>query len=344
MLEMEAVWGRKAETMRRREFITLAGAATLAWPLNARAQQQAGRPRRVGWLVGLTEQDPEAAVRTGAVVQALSEFGWTVGHNLQIDYRYTTGNSQGFDAQAAELVALAPDVLITNSTPATRALKQAIGTIPIVFALVIDPVASGLVTNLARPGGNLTGFTNFEAGMGGKWLELLKAVSPPITKAALLFNPHTTPYEGMLRSIEAAAPPFAIEITTRGVTDVAELESAIVTAGRDAGTALIVFPDIFNTAHQEQIIALASQYRLPAIYPYRYYTAAGGLMSYGIDTPELFRRMAGYVDRILKGAKPGDLPVQAPDKFELVINLKTAKAIGVTLPPTMLSLADEVIE
>jgi putative ABC transport system substrate-binding protein len=329
--------------MRRRQFITLLGGAAASLPLAARAQQD-NRVRRIGWLVGLAEQDPEAQDRNAVVVQALRDLGWIIGRNVHIDYRYTIGDSQPFEAQAAELIALSPDVLLANSTPATRALQQATSTIPIVFALVLDPVASGVVTNLARPGGNVTGFTNFEVSMGGKWLEFLKEVSPRITKVALIFNSHTALYVGMLRSIEAAAPSFVVDITTRGVTDATELTRAIASAGRESGTALIVFPDIFTAAHREQIIALAMQHRLPAIYPYRYFTAGGGLMSYGIDTPDLFRRMAGYLDRVLKGEKPGSLPVQAPNKFEFVINLKTANAIGLDVPPTLIARADEVIE
>jgi putative ABC transport system substrate-binding protein len=329
--------------VKRREFIALVCGAAVAWPLAARAQQ-AGPPRRIGWLMGLTEQDPETARRTTAVVDALRELGWTAGRNLQIDYRYTIGDSVSFDAQAAELVALAPDVLISSSTPPTLALKRATATIPIVFSGLIDPVASGLVANLSRPGGNVTGITNFEAGMGAKWLELLKQVSPATAKVALIYNPNTAPYAGILQSVEAAAPGFGIEVTTRGVADAAGLEPAIAAAGRAAGTAVLVFPDIFTTNHQQQIVALAAQYKVPAVYPYRYFTTDGGLISYGVDTPDLFRRMAGYVDRILKGEKPGDLPVQSPEKFEFVINLTAAKALGIAMPPTLLSLADEVIE
>jgi putative ABC transport system substrate-binding protein len=329
--------------MKRREFVTLLGGVA-AWPLAARAQQRVDRPRRVGWLVGLPEQDPEAQRRNVVVVQSLRDLGWMVGRNLQIDYRYMIGDNQRFDDQAAELIALSPDVLLANNTPATRALKQATSTIPIVFALVLDPVASGLITNLARPGGNVTGFTNFELSMGGKWLELLKEVSPRITKVALIFNPRTAPFAGILRSIEAAAPSFAINIAKRGVTDQTDLELAIAAAGREPVTALIVFPDLFTTAHHEQITALAQQYRLAGIYPYRYFTAAGGLMSYGLDSPDVFRRTVGYVDRILKGEKPGDLPVEQPNKFELVINLTTAKALGLSVPQTLLATADEVIE
>jgi putative ABC transport system substrate-binding protein len=329
--------------MQRRDFITLLGGTAAAWPLAARAEQSA-RMRRIGWLAGLAEQDPEAQSRNTVIVRALGDLGWIVGRNLHIDYRYMVGDSQPFDVQAAELVTLAPDVLLANSTPATRALQQATSTIPIVFAQVLDPVASGVVTNLARPSGNVTGFTNFEVSMGSKWLELLKEVSPRITRVALIFNPHTAPFAGMLQSIEASAASLAIDITTRGVSDATELEPAIVAAAREPGTALIVFPDIFTGAHHEQIVALAEQYKLPAIYPFRFFAAGGGLMSYGIDTPDLFRRLAGYIDRILKGAKPSDLPVQAPNKFELVINLKTAKALGLEIPPKLLALADEVIE
>jgi putative ABC transport system substrate-binding protein len=329
--------------MRRRDFITLLGGSAAAWPLAARAEQSE-RMRRIGWLAGLAEQDPEAQSRNTVIVRALRDLGWIVERNLHIDYRYMVGDSQPFDVQAAELITLEPDVLLATSTPATRALQQATSTIPIVFAQALDPVASGVVTNLARPSGNVTGFTNFEVSMGSKWLELLKEVSPRITRVALIFNPHTAPFAGILRSIEASAASLAIDITTRGVSDATELEPAIATAAREPGTALIVFPDIFTGAHHEQIVALAEQYKLPAIYPFRFFAAGGGLMSYGIDTPDLFRRMAGYVDRILKGAKPSDLPVQAPNKFELVINLKTAKALGLEIPPKLLALADEVIE
>jgi putative tryptophan/tyrosine transport system substrate-binding protein len=329
--------------MQRREFITFVGSVAAAWPLTARAEQSE-RMRRIGWLVGFAEQDPEAQSRTTVIVRALGDLGWIVGRNLHIDYRYMVGHSQRFDVQAAELVTLAPDVLLANSTPATRALQQATNTIPIVFAQVLDPVASGLVTNLARPSGNVTGFTNFEVSMGSKWLELLKELSLRITRVALIFNRHTVPFAGMLRSIEASAASFAIDITTRGVGDATELEPAIVAAADAPGTALVVFPDIFTGAHHVQIVALAERYKLPAIYPFRFFAAGGGLMSYGIDTPDLFRRMAGYVDRILRGAKPSDLPVQAPNRFELVINLKTAKALGLEIPPKLLALADEVIE
>ena len=329
--------------MKRREFVAVVGGMAATWPLAAHAEQSE-RMRRIGWLVGFAEKDPEAQSRTTVMARALGDLGWTVGRNLHIDHRYLVGGSQRFDDQAAELVTLAPDVLLANSTPGTRALQQATNTIPIVFAQVIDPVASGLLTNLARPSGNITGFTNFEVSMGSKWLELLKEVSPRITRVALIFNRQTVLYAGMLRAVEASAASLGIDIATRGVGDATELEPAIVAAAGVPGTALVVFPDIFTGAHHEQIVALAGRYKLPAIYAYRFFAAGGGLMSYGINTPDVFRRMAGYVDRILKGAKPSDLPVQAPTKFELVINVKTAKALGLEIPPTLLAVADEVIE
>jgi len=330
------------DRLKRRDFITLLGGAA-AWPLAARAQQPE-RVRRIGWLVGLAEQDPEVQRRNAVVVAALRDLGWIIGRNLSIDYRYIVGGSQRFDEQAAELIALAPDVLLANNTPATRALQQATSRIPIVFALVLDPVASGVVTSLARPGGNATGFTNFEASMGGKWLGLLKELAPRTSKVALIFNPRTAPYVGMLRSIEAAAPSYAVDVGTRGVADATELERTVAAAGREPGSALVVFPDVFTTNNLERIVALAAQHALPAIYPYRYFTSVGGLLSYGIDTSDVFRRTGGYLDRLLKGESPGNLPVQAPNKFELTINLKTAKTLGLTVPLTLQATADEVIE
>jgi putative tryptophan/tyrosine transport system substrate-binding protein len=243
------------------------------------------------------------------------------------------------------LIGLKPDVLVTSSTPAVKALRQKTGTTtPIVFAIVTDPVSSGLVTTLASPGGNTTGFTNFEFTMGGKWLEVLKTAAPAVTKVALIYNPKTTPYAGYLRSIETSAPSLGVKLIARGVADVAGIAPVIAMAGAAANGSLIVFPDFFTSANNELIIAAAAQNRVPAIYPYRYFAANGGLMSYGVNTAEEFRRAAGYVNRILRGAKPSDLPVQAPNKFELVINLKTAKALGLTMPPTLLARADEVIE
>jgi putative tryptophan/tyrosine transport system substrate-binding protein len=328
--------------MRRRQFITLLGSA-VAWPRMVHAQRSQPT-RRIGWLVGFTEDDPEARSRAAVMVQSLRDLGWIVGDNLQIDYRYKVGDEQRFEAFAQELVALAPDVLLANSTPATVALRQASKTIPIVFSNVLDPVASGLVQSLARPGGNMTGLTNFEASMGGKWLELLREISPGLARVALIYNRSTLIYAGMLGAIQTSAASLGIEITTRGVLDASELEPAVVAAAGMPGTALLVFPDIFTGAHQQQIIALAARYKVPAIYAYRFFVVGGGLISYGINTPDVFRRMAGYVDRILRGAKPADLPVQAPNKFELIINRGTATALGLDLPGTLLARADEVIE
>jgi putative tryptophan/tyrosine transport system substrate-binding protein len=330
--------------MRRREFITVVGGAAVSWPLMAHAQQP-DRMRRIGWLVGLRESDPEAQRRTAAFVQELEHLGWTPGGNIQIDYRWLSDSVERNETYAQELTALKPDVLVTSSTPAVKALRQKTGTAtPIVFAIVTDPVSSGLVTSLASPGGNTTGFTNFEFNMGGKWLEVLKTAAPAVTKVALIYNPKTTPYAGYLRSIETSAPSLGVELIARGVADVAGIAPVIAMAGAAANGGLIVFPDFFTSANNELIIAAAAQNRVPAIYPYRYFAANGGLMSYGVNTAEEFRRAAGYVNRILRGAKPSDLPVQAPNKFELVINLKTAKALGLTMPPTLLDRADEVIE
>ena len=330
--------------MRRREFITVVGGAAVSWPLMAHAQQP-DRMRRIGWLVGLRESDPEAQRRTAAFVQELEHLGWTPGGNIQIDYRWLSDTVERNETYAQELTALKPDVLVTSSTPAVKALRQKTGTAtPIVFAIVTDPVSSGLVTSLASPGGNTTGFTNFEFNMGGKWLEVLKTATPAVTKVALIYNPKTTPYAGYLRSIETSAPSLGVELIARGVADVAGIAPVIAMAGAAANGGLIVFPDFFTSANNELIIAAAAQNRVPAIYPYRYFAANGGLMSYGVNTAEEFRRAAGYVNRILRGAKPSDLPVQAPNKFELVINLKTAKALSLTMPPTLLARADEVIE
>jgi putative ABC transport system substrate-binding protein len=330
--------------MRRREFITLLGGATTVWPLAARGQQS-DRIRRIGWLVGLRENDPEAQRRTAAFLQELERLGWTLGGNIQIDYRWLSDSIERTENYAQELTALKPDVLVASSTPSIKALRQKAGSAtPIVFAIVTDPVSSGLATSLASPGGNTTGFTNFEFTMGGKWLEVLKTAAPAVTKVALMYNPKTTPYVGYLRSIETSAPSFGVELTARGVADAAEIAPVIAAVGAAANGGVIVFPDFFTSANNELVIAAATEYRVPAIYPYRYFTTNGGLMSYGVNTAEEFRRAAGYVDRILRGANPSQLPVQAPNKFELVVNLKTAKALGLTIPQTLLATADEVIE
>jgi putative tryptophan/tyrosine transport system substrate-binding protein len=329
--------------MQRRDFLGVLGGAAATWPLAVRAQQP-NRVRQIGWLVGLRQNDPEALRRTLAFVQQLEHLGWTIGHNIQIEYRWLSDSVEHNDVYAQELAALKPDVLVASSTQAVKALRQQTPTIPIVFAVVTDPVSNGLVANLASPGGNTTGFTNFEFAMGGKWLEVLKQSAPRLAKIALIYNPKTTPYAGYLKSIEASASSLGVELTALGVANADEIKRVIETTGAASNGGIIVLPDFFTAANHELIIAAAAQYRVPAVYPYRYFAVDGGLMSYGVNTAEEFRRAATYVDRILRGASPSELPVQAPNKFEFVINLKTAKMLGLTVPPMLLATADEVIE
>jgi putative tryptophan/tyrosine transport system substrate-binding protein len=329
--------------MQRRDFLGVLGGAAATWPLAVRAQQP-NRVRQIGWLVGLRQNDPEALRRTLAFVQQLEHLGWTIGHNIQIEYRWLSDSVEHNDVYAQELAALKPDVLVASSTQAVKALRQQTPTIPIVFAVVTDPVSNGLVANLASPGGNTTGFTNFEFAMGGKWLEVLKQSAPRLAKIALIYNPKTTPYAGYLKSIEASASSLGVELTALGVANADEIKRVIETTGAASNGGIIVLPDFFTAANHELIIAAAAQYRVPAVYPYRYFAVDGGLMSYGVNTAEEFRRAATYVDRILRGASPSELPVQAPNKFEFVINLKTAKMLGLTVPPVLLATADEVIE
>jgi putative tryptophan/tyrosine transport system substrate-binding protein len=328
--------------MRRREFITLLGGVA-AWPLAARAQQ-GERMRRIGVLRGVAANDPLQQAMTSAFVEALADLGWREGRNIRIEYRMAAGDANLVQAQAAELAGLAPDIIFVQGTPPTTAVRRAAPTTPIVFVNVTDPVASGLVSSLAHPGGNITGFTNFELTMGGKWLETLKQVAPAVNRAAVLMNPDNPANAGQLRSIETAAPRLGIQVSAAPVRNAADAERSIeaFAAGANGGL-LILTTDITNT-HREAIIALAAKHRLPAVYTYRYFAATGGLVSYGPDEIDEFRRAAGYVDRILRGEKPADLPVQAPTKFELVINLKTAKALDLTIPPNLLATADEVIE
>jgi putative ABC transport system substrate-binding protein len=328
----------------RRYFITLLGGAA-AWPLTARAQQS-DPVRRVGMLVGYAENDRETQDRVAAFRQGLDSLGWTEGRNIRIDYRFAPDGPDQAQLFAKELVALRPDALVGNSTPASAALLRETRTIQIVFVGVSDPVGSGLVASIARPGGNTTGFTNFEPSLTGKWLELLKEISPGIMRVAVLFNPKTAPVGGsfFLGPFERVARSFAVEPIAAPVSDAAQIESALAAIWREPGGALIVMPDAFTTIHRKGIIALAAQHRFPAIYPYRYEVADGGLMSYGVDTVDLLRRAASYVDRILKGEKANDLAVQAPVKFDFVLNLKTAKALGLDVPAKLLALADDVIE
>ena len=332
-----------ASYIRRRKFLaTLLGGAA-AWPLAARAQQ-GERVRRIGLLMGVAD-DREGQARVTALKQGLQELGWTDGRNIQIETRFGGADTGRIRAHAAELVALAPDVIVTHTTPVIRALRQATSSIPIVVAAVNDPVEQGFVSSLAHPGGNITGFAFIDFQMVGKWLEMLKEAAPGVARAVLMFNPDTAPhYYVYLRSFEAVPRSIAVEVTAAPVRNTAEIEEAIARLGREPGGGLIVAGDAFTIVHQHLFIRLAQQHRVPAVYFLRTSVAQGALMSYGPDPYDNFRRSASYVDRILKGAKPADLPVQQPTKFELAINLKTARALGLQIPDRLLAIADEVIE
>jgi putative ABC transport system substrate-binding protein len=328
--------------MRRREFITLIGGAAAAWPLAARAQQ--ARLRRIGVFANLPEDDPEVLLNIAAFAQGLASLGWTIGRNLQIDYRWGEGDADRVRRSAAELVALAPDAILAHGSTQLGPLLQATRSVPVVFVSVTDPVGGGFVASLAHPSGNATGFMDFEYGLSGKWLELLKQIAPRVTRAAIIRDPTIPASIGQLAAIQTAAPAFGIELTPIDVRDAAEIERAVNTFVRTANGGLIVLANRLAALHRDLIASLAARHRLPAVYPYRYYVTSGGLMSYGANIPEQYRLAAGYVDRILKGEKPDDLPVQAPTRYELVINLKAAKAIGLDVPPLLLARADEVIE
>ena len=329
--------------MKRREFLGVLGGAA-SWPLAARAQQS-DRVRRIGVLMGYAESDKEAQAWVAVFREGLQKLGWAEGRNFQIDIRWATSDPEAVQRLAKELVALQPDVILSPTTPTTAALLQQTRTIPIIFAIVSDPVGSGFVASFAKPGGNVTGFIILEPTLAGKWLELLKEIAPRIARVALLFNPATAPYaEYYLNPFKAAAASFAVEAIVAPVHDMSELEFAVGVQAREPNGALIVIPDSFMTTHRAEITSLAARHRLPAVYPFRHYTEIGGLLSYGNDQRDNFRRAATYADRILKGEKPSELPIQAPVKFELVINLKTAKTLGLTVPPTLLSRADAVIE
>jgi putative tryptophan/tyrosine transport system substrate-binding protein len=330
--------------MKRREFISLLGAAAAAWPLAVRAQPTGGM-RKIGVLMALADGDPGGQAEVDALRQGLREHGWIEGRNVHVDYRWPGGDIERARAFAKEVVGFKPDVLMARSTPATLALKAETGTIPIVFVSVAEPTSSGLVVSLARPGGNITGFTNFEASIGGKLLELLQEVSPSLKRAAFIYNPNTAPYaQSYLRSAEAAATVLGVESVPSPVQNDADIETVLTTLARAPGGGLVGIPDTFLQQRRELIIALVDRYRLPAIYATRVWAPSGGLMAYAVDTLDLIRRAAGYIDRILKGAHPGELPVQQPNKYELVINLKTAKAQGLQASDKLLALADEVIE
>lgn len=325
--------------MRRREFISLFGGAAAIWPLALHAQQDQ-RPRRIGMLMTMAEGEPEAQARLTAFRAGLREKGWVEGRNIQIDYRFAAGEPERVGSAAKDLVKLAPDVVLANGRAILAALKDATTTIPIVFVLVPDPVGDGFVASLARPGGNLTGITNFEFEMGGKWLGLLKEIAPHVSKALLIFNPETAPYARFfLESVKLGA-----EASLAPVRNDKDIERAFSEIGDKGSTGVIVMPDLFTGGHSTAIITQAAKNQVPTIYPFGYFATNGGLLSYGADTLDLFRRSASYVDRIFRGDKPKDIPIQAPTKFELVINLKTAKALGLNVPLQLQQRADEVIE
>jgi len=329
--------------LRRRRFITLIGGAAAAWPLAARAQQPE-RMRRIGILMNTTMDDPEGRTRYGALLQGLQQRGWSEGRNLHIDARWGAGADRERNRKyATELLALAPELIVCATTPSIAAVQPITRAVPIVFTMGLDPVGADVVESLPRPGGSTTGFMQFEYSLSGKWVELLKEIAPGVTRAAVFRDPANSSGIGQFAVIQAMAPLLGMEVRPINVRDAAEIERA-VTAFAGIGNGGLIATGGQASTHRELIFTLAARHRLPTVYPYRFYTDAGGLISYGPDLPGLFRQAAGYVDRILRGEKPADLPVQAPTKYELVINLKTARAIGVTVPPALLARADEVIE
>ncbi len=327
--------------MQRRKFITLLGGAT-AWPLTVRAQQP--RMRRIGILLPGAADDAAIQVRVGAFLQALALLGWDIGRNVSIDTRWTTANVAEIGRHAAELVALAPDVILAHGGTAVASLRQVTRSVPIVFPLVGDPVGAGFVDSLARPGGNVTGFMNFEYSMAGKWLDLLKEIAPSVTRVAVLRDTGEGSGTSQFAVIQAMAPSLAVEANPVSMSDASDIERTVTTFARSSNGGMIVTAGAAAQLLREPIITLAARYKLPAVYSDRNFVAAAGLISYGPDQIDQYRRAAGYVDRILKGEKPADLPVQAPTKYQLVVNLKTAKALGLTVPPSLLARADEVIE
>jgi len=329
--------------VKRRDFITHLGGPAAGWPLAARAQQ-GGQMRRIGVLMAISADDAEAQARIAAFVQGLQQLGWTVGKNVRVDYRLAGIDADTLRKYAGELVALAPDVILAQSTPSIAVLLQATRTVPIVFTLIADPVGAGYVDSLAHPGGNATGFTVFEYSIGGKWLELLKEIAPHVTRVAVLRELAVAAGPAQFGAAQTVAPSLGMELRPVDTRDAGEMERAITAFARGSNSGLLVTGSSSASLHRKLIIGLAAQYRLPAVYFTRFFVTAGGLISYGPDYVDQFRRAAGYVDRILKGEKPADLPVQAPTKYELVVNLKTTKALGLTIPQSVLTRADEVIE
>jgi putative ABC transport system substrate-binding protein len=330
--------------MRRRDFITLLGGTAAVCPLTVGAQQSE-RMRHIGILMAFSESDPEAQSWAAGFREELAKLGWTEGHNIQIDTRWATANVESLQQSAKQLVALQPDLILTGSTPATAAMRQQTNTIPIVFAMVGDPVGSGFVTSLSRPGGNLTGFTPIENSLGGKWVELLKEIAPRVARVAMVFDPAMAPFASYyLDPFKAAAATLGMEAIVSPVDDIAALERVVATLAREPNSGLIVMPDAFTIGHHANITSVVARYRVPTVYPFRIFTEVGGLVSYGSSALDEFRRAASYADRILKGAKPSELPVQTPINFDLVINLKTAKALGLDMPSSIRLRADEVIE
>ncbi len=332
--------------MRRREFITLVGGATAVWPLAARAQQPVGM-RRIGMLMAYAERDREGQAFVATFREALAKLGWVDGRSVQIDVRWApaSGNAESRLRFGQDLIALQPDLIVSHGTPNTATLHQQTRTVPVVFVNASDPIGSGFVASFPRPGGNITGFITMEPTMAGKWLELLKEIAPRVTNCALLFNPATAPYADYFAGpFNTAAASLAVKVTIARVRDAGELETAIAAQTSAPNGSLVVMPDTFTTLHRAKITELADKYALPAAYPFRFFSTSGGLLSYGSDTNDSYRRAAAYADRILRGEKPSELPVQAPAKFQLVINLKTAKALGLKIPETFLVRADEVIE
>ena len=329
--------------MRRRDFIKVIAGSAAAWPLAAHAQQPE-QMRRIGVLMGPSANDPEAQARIAALLQGLQQLGWAVGRNVRVDIRWAAGNAEDSRRYAAELVALASDVIVANGSMSMVPLLQATRSVPIVFVVVPDPVGAGNVDSLARPGGNATGFMSFEYGMGAKWLELLKQVQPSVTRVAVIRDPAITAGAGQFGAVQSVGPSVGVEVSPISARDAPEIERAIAAFARSSNGGLVVTQSALTTVHRDLIVTLAARHNLPAVYYERHFVTAGGLISYGPDFIDQHRQAATYVDRILKGEKPADLPVQAPTKFELVINLKTAKTLGLTVPPSLISRADEVIE